>query len=223
MNRIHHAINIAGNWIKKVANQAGEFFNNLVGSAGEGISDLLILPGKTSWYGKLLRWLASMLKGVADITGALIKVILNITGGVIAGIFEMAGGLFFFRPPLFLKGLLDIFSPVSGTLIVISTKILSLIQSMLLVQAFERKLAIAEHDQLYKVFRGSIRYKRIRIIEGRSGLFGLNARAFTLGNTIYLKKNRPVIDLLVHECTHIWQYQNLGVSYSSDALGARFL
>jgi len=28
-------------------------------------------------------------------------------------------------------------------------------------------------------------------------------------------------DILVHECVHVWQYQNIGSRYTMDALGAQ--
>lgn len=72
------------------------------------------------------------------------------------------------------------------------------------------------------VIKDSLYYYVIRIIEGHSGLFGINPRAFTLGNTIYLKTNTFPIDLLVHESIHAWQYQQTGNRYASDALTAQW-
>jgi hypothetical protein len=66
--------------------------------------------------------------------------------------------------------------------------------------------------------------EKIRLVEGRAGLFGLNPRPFTLGYTIYLK-DRDVSQepaLLVHECTHVWQYEHVGSSYTAEAVGAQW-
>ena len=51
----------------------------------------------------------------------------------------------------------------------------------------------------------------------------MNNRSFTLGNTISIKGDDPAINLdtLVHECTHVWQFQNAGVRYATDALWAQ--
>ena len=100
-----------------------------------------------------------------------------------------------------------------------------MVQSIILVEARERRLTAQEIRLLRRIFRDSIAYYNVRLVEGRAGLFGLNSRPFALGNTIYLK-DRSVSrepDLLVHECTHIWQYQKIGARYTSDALGAQFL
>ena len=76
---------------------------------------------------------------------------------------------------------------------------------------------------LRKVFYNSLALYNIRLIEGWSGAFGINDRAFTLANTIYMKRNDPAVrpDILVHECVHVWQYQNIGSRYTMDALGAQ--
>ena len=64
----------------------------------------------------------------------------------------------------------------------------------------------------------------VRLIEGWSGIYGVNDRAFTLGNTIYLKNHNPSKepDLPVHECLHVWQYQNTGAPYISEAIAAQW-
>ena len=75
---------------------------------------------------------------------------------------------------------------------------------------------------LAKVFGGSVALYNVRIVEGRSGVFGANQRPFTLGNTIYMKRTEPArfADMLVHEVVHVWQYQHLGPRYTAD-LGAQ--
>jgi len=57
---------------------------------------------------------------------------------------------------------------------------------------------------LRRVFYNSLAPYNIRLIEGWSGAFGINDRAFTLANTIYLKGNDPAVrpDILVtNVCT----------------------
>jgi hypothetical protein len=70
------------------------------------------------------------------------------------------------------------------------------------------------------VFRGSVALDRVRVVPGPAGLFDVNDRPFTLGNTIYLK-GRTSPKLLVHECVHVWQYQHRGPRYAYDALMAQ--
>jgi hypothetical protein len=42
--------------------------------------------------------------------------------------------------------------------------------------------------------------------------------------SIYLKGHDPAAEpgILVHECTHVWQYQNRSSRYSTDAIGAQW-
>jgi hypothetical protein len=51
----------------------------------------------------------------------------------------------------------------------------------------------------------------------------VSKRPFTLGNTLYMKaissESNPSV--LVHECVHAWQYQNVGARYAVDALAAQ--
>jgi hypothetical protein len=66
----------------------------------------------------------------------------------------------------------------------------------------------------------------VRVVDGSAGVFDWNGnnRPFTLGNTIYMKSRTPgsdqYIETLVHECGHVWQYQNIGTRYIADAFGA---
>ena len=118
----------------------------------------------------------------------------------------------------------NVTSAIVGPVVVTVGRIASLVQSMLRLQAPKESLNDREREVVKRVFRNSLGVSKIRLIKGKSGVFGIrNPRAFTLGNTIYLKeydtKKRP--DLLVHECMHIWQYQHLGSRYATDALGAQ--
>ena len=120
------------------------------------------------------------------------------------------------------KGFQDIVSPVIGTIIVGGGSGIGLIQSITRAQGTSRRLTDEEKAQVKRVFRESINLSVIRIIEGHSGIFGINKRPFVLGNTIYMKKPTFSTGTFIHEATHIWQYQNTGSRYASDALGAQF-
>jgi hypothetical protein len=68
---------------------------------------------------------------------------------------------------------------------------------------------------LRTVFQGSLNYDSMRIADTTVGSGG---RAYTLGNTIRIPpggflNNRT----LVHESTHVWQYQTKGTGYISDS------
>lgn len=124
---------------------------------------------------------------------------------------------------LMMKGLIDFGSSIAGAAILIIGQLLSLIQRLIFLQSNERPLTQKEQDMLRRVFYNSLALYNIRIVKGRSGLFGMSPRAFALGNTIYLKNVNLAIapSVLVHECVHVWQYQNLGARYAMDALGSQ--
>lgn len=94
------------------------------------------------------------------------------------------------------------------------------VQAALGLQARERPLTPEEKAVLRRVYRGSLDLEPIRLVVGRSGLFGLSDRPFTLGNRIYMKGVDPArrLDVLVHECCHVWQYQHQGTRYVGGSL-----
>ncbi len=111
---------------------------------------------------------------------------------------------------------------IAGTVILILGTLVSRIQRLLFLQNQPRSLNQTEEELLRGVFDDSLALDNIRIIEGRSGLFGVNSRPFTLGNTIYMKAYTAP-EILVHECVHVWQYQHFGPRYAAEALGAQLL
>ena len=119
--------------------------------------------------------------------------------------------------------LFNIASAIAGPVVVAVGRLIAFGQSVLRLQAPAIRVEGNEKRMLERVFENSLAIDKIRLIEGRSGVFGVNDRAFTLGNTIYFKdqkaSERP--DLLVHECVHVWQYQHIGARYTTDALGAQ--
>jgi hypothetical protein len=218
------AINAVSDTVEDVANAVGEFGSDVVETVGNVIEDGLDwLGGDIPILSDVLGWLGGVVSGIFDFVGAVIKGALGIVGGVIGGLIRIVGGILSLDGDLILEGLGDIGSSIAGAEIVIIGKFVSLVQHFFLLQAKERKLTDDEIRDLKRVFRDSLAYYNIRLIEGCSGLYGINGRAFVLGNTIYLKDNDVGSDpgLLVHECTHVWQYQNLGARYSSDALYAQ--
>ncbi|CAM3493487.1 DUF4157 domain-containing protein [Corallococcus sp. ZKHCc1 1396] len=100
---------------------------------------------------------------------------------------------------------------------------LSAIQTLIGVEPPGRKLSAGEIHTLREVYGDSIDYSAMRIKEGNAGLFSLSDRAFTHGDTIYIPpENMPMTDeLLVHESAHVWQHQNGGTDYMSEALWAQ--
>jgi hypothetical protein len=91
------------------------------------------------------------------------------------------------------------------------------IQASAITSPFGRRLYKWESDIIDDIFQGAVDSTRIRIVEVRI----VNAPT-TLGNQIrvapgwtFERENKPV---LVHEMTHVWQYQTRGTSYITDSV-----
>ncbi|WP_199728668.1 hypothetical protein [Corallococcus sp. CA053C] len=123
-------------------------------------------------------------------------------------------------------GLLKTFvqTPVDAFLM-LAGRAVSGIQTLIGLEPPARKLSSTEIETLRKVYGDKIDYSAMRIKEGSSGLFSTTGRAFTHGNTIYIPpENMPLTpDLLVHESAHVWQHQNGGTDYMSEALVAQYI
>ena len=228
-NAIGSAAYAVAGAVESTVNAVVEVVSDVVETVGNAIEDGLNavadvvenIPLVGGFLGGVFRWAGSVVSGVFDVIGAAVKAIGSIVGGVLAGIIRVVGGILSLDLGLIGEGLLDIVSGIAGAVLILGGKIISVVQRTLLVEAQERALTKEEQEILRRVFRSSLALYNIRIVDGRAGLFGLNSRAFTLGNTIYLKGAYSHA-LLVHECTHAWQYQHLGSRYSSDAVGAQW-
>ena len=78
-----------------------------------------------------------------------------------------------------------------------------------------RSLTVVEETLLRNVFRGSIHYDEIQIATTSLGAQG---RPYTFANTIRIPSHTDFTSrTLVHETTHIWQYQTKGSGYLSDS------
>jgi hypothetical protein len=90
-----------------------------------------------------------------------------------------------------------------------------------------RGLTGDEIAELKKIFGENIDYSQVRIKDGpEAGIASLNDgnRAFTSGNTIYMKRDKSApdyLETLVHEMTHVWQFQNGGTAYQAQSLTAQ--
>ncbi|MFY0565100.1 hypothetical protein ACN28E_14765 [Archangium lansingense] len=95
----------------------------------------------------------------------------------------------------------------------------------------KRSLSNAEVGLLRGVFGDGLDYKPMRLVRMAPFIASINgSRAFVLGNSL----NLPPVDydslsrgektkawLLVHECTHVWQYQHHGLGYVAESLWAQ--
>jgi hypothetical protein len=93
----------------------------------------------------------------------------------------------------------------------------------------ERPLNSAEIAYVDRIFHGSVDYTKVRI--GKGGITTAFKAARTIGNTIHLpdfafikgsmELEPEISDVLVHEMTHVWQYQHRGWTYAPAALWAQ--
>jgi len=209
--------------VERFANKLGDGLGNAVDTIGCAINDGLYKMGDTIGVKSIFLWFGGIIKGIFSIIGALVIGVFGIVGGIVGGGIKVIGGIFTGKGSVIQEGFWDVFSPIIGTIIVLVGKIIAFVQSVFYAQDFERPLTENEKLQLKKVFKNELNYYVIRVIEGHCGLFGLSSRAFTLGNTIYLKTHTFGTDLLVHETTHAWQYQRTGNRYTSDAVAAQWV
>jgi hypothetical protein len=115
-------------------------------------------------------------------------------------------------------------APVDAHLLV-GGRLLGALQTLVGLEPPGRSLRDDEVALLRGVFGAGLDLSAVRIKEGPAGLFSLSRRAFTLGNTVYVPPGSvpPAPGLLVHELTHVWQYQHGGMDYLSEALWAQYV
>lgn len=222
-SKIKKAVKKVAEAIEVLVNHIGDNIGNAIDTVGCAIHDGLNWVGDKIGGKSIFSWFGGIIKGVFSVVSVLIIGVFGIIGGIGGGLIKVIGGIFTGQGPTIVEGSWDIFSPIFGTIIVVIGKIIALVQLTFYAQAFERPLTEDEKSQLKRVFKDVLNYYIIRIIEGHAGLFGLSSRAFTLGNTIYLKSHTFSVDLLVHETTHAWQYQQIGNRYTSDAVAAQWV
>lgn len=119
------------------------------------------------------------------------------------------------------KGLLKIPQTAVDAFLMTAARGISAIQTLVGLQKPERKLTASEIGEIRKVYGDSIDYNKVRVVEG-GGLLSAGA-ARTVGNTIYIPKGKSPVStsLLMHEMGHVWQYQNGGSDYMSEALASQ--
>lgn len=214
--------------VETALNAVAEVIADVCETPGNALLDGLSGIARRSRHAHAVtQWLGGIFAGVLDLGGAVVKGVVGIGAGVLAGAVRIVGGgvgaALTGRSGLLERGARDVLSGAGGALVVTVGKLVALVQSVAAVQAPRRPLTADESDMLERVFRGSVALYNVRIVEGRSGLFGVNKRPFTLGNTLYMKaiSSETNPSVLVHECAHAWQYQNVGARYAADALAAQ--
>lgn len=230
----------------RAAEAAAGAVEAVVGGAGQAVSDLVEIagtlarnalgraavlaartPGAGPVLGFVLRWLATVVSAAFGLVATAVLALADLVAGIVAGTIRLVGGgitgALARDARMARRGLGDIASSIAGSAVLLAGTALALVQAVAFMQRGERALTERERGQLRQVFRGSVALHNVRVVIGFAGLFSVNKRPFTLGNTIYLKGYDPVaeLDTLVHECTHVWQFQNAGVRYAADALWAQ--
>lgn len=109
----------------------------------------------------------------------------------------------------------DGFYALAGAVIFVALRIVDLVQTVVGVQARKRPLTERERALLAPVFRESLAYGLIEVVDGSAGLLTTSGRALTMGYTIYLPSYSE--STLVHECVHVWQFQYGGFRYIGNS------
>lgn len=233
-NAVSTAFKTGADVVATIVTGVGDAIADVAETAGNGIQEGLNalgnllggIPNAGGFLKGTMSWLGGIVAGITNLAGAIIKAGFGIIAGVLGGLIRIIAGILCLSWPLILKGLIDIGSGIAGAIIIMLGTLVSLGQRIIFGQNNERPLTKEEKARLKSVFHLSVSLYNIRVIEGWSGLFGTTSKdAFTLGNTIYSNQTNFTAnpEILVHECVHVWQYQNLGPRYTSDALGAQVL
>jgi hypothetical protein len=215
-------VNGVADVVETAVNAVADVASDVVETAGDAAEDGLDALGG-SW--PVTQWVGGVVAGITNLVGSVLKGAAGIVGGVVGGLIRVIGGILGWDKKLVIDGWVDIGASIAGSLLLIVGHIVSLVQRIILVQTHERPLTKAERAILTVIFQNSISLYSVRLVQGASGLFGVTTSgAFTMSNTIYLNQTNLKIhpETLVHECVHVWQYQNLGSKYSAGALGAQF-
>ena len=104
----------------------------------------------------------------------------------------------------------------TGAVVYAALRAVDAVQTAVGVQPPKRRLTEQERALLFPIFRDSLAYDLIEVVDGRAGLLTVSGRALTMGFTIYLPKYRE--KTLVHECIHVWQFQHARYRYIGNSM-----
>jgi hypothetical protein len=93
-----------------------------------------------------------------------------------------------------------------------------------LITQRSRSLTEFEIRQAKIVFKSALKYAKVTIEDGsmKARFMSLGGYARTLGNTIYFPAGQSRdMPFMIHELTHVWQYQKMGVSSTFKCLWAQ--
>lgn len=214
------------NTVSEVVSDAAETVSNAVESGLNTVAGAASnIPGVGGALSTFVRWNARIAGAAGDMVSAGIKASGGLLGGSMAGLIQIGVGTLTFDGAMIRDGYIEMSSGITGSIILFGGKTVALLQAAFPGVDQRRELTEEEKALLRRVFLDSVALHNVRMVDTKSGagFLGMGTRPYALGNTIYLMGRNPSREpqLLVHECTHVWQYQNKGSSYSSDALGAQ--
>jgi hypothetical protein len=212
------AVNSAADAVADVAESIGHGLADGLSSVGEAAR--VRLPTAGTVARAVLRWAGGIAAAVFDLVGAVVKGLFDLVGGVIGALITLGAAVLHRDRRMARLGGRSLAISIGGPVVVVVGKLIEVVQAI--VGVTPRRLHDDERDTLWRVYRGSVALYNVRVVEGWCGVFQLNRRPFTLGNTIYMKARRDR-ETLVHECGHVWQNQHEGPRYTLDAVLAQLL
>lgn len=217
---VAQAVDDALNAVAEVASDVVEAVGNAISDGCEWLANQAErIPGVGPGLAGTIRWVGNVISAALEFAASVLETGISLLGNLLAGAIRILGGVLSLDPGLIGEGIMDVAEGLLGALVMIVLKFLALTQTTIPIQGRRRPLTAAELALLRRVYRDSLAYYNIRIVESRAdaGIFAVNGFPFTLGNTIYLKGDLSPI-VLVHESVHVWQYQHVGSRYIGDAI-----
>jgi hypothetical protein len=225
VERLAVAATVVADWPSDVLETGGT-------AARNGLDTLAGRLERVPGVGRALRfvthWLATIVSALVDLVSTVLKAVIEIAIGLVVAALRLAGGGVRAarkqQPRRTLaRGAGDAVAGLAGPVLLSLGKTVALAQSAVCAQTGDRRLRPEEAEVLRSVYRGSVALYNVRIVDGFAGVFSVNPRPFTLGNTIYMKHRPPekYLSTLVHECAHVWQNQHAGARYAVQALWAQ--
>ena len=225
--KVAQAATTVVNTVTNVAADAVETAGNAVESGLNKLADAATrIPGVGEGIASVARYSGRVFAGATDMAAAAISTSGNLLGATVGGAVLIGVGMATFDGRLIVDGYRGITAALIGGAILFTGKAVAGLSALFPGTDQRQPLTEDQKRLLRRVFKDSVALSNVRLMKSKwgAGLLSSGDRPFTLGNVIYLKgrnvDNEP--ELLVHECTHVWQFQNVGAEYSSEAVSAQW-
>jgi len=165
--------------------------------------------------GKFGVWLGTIFSNIFDYYGSVGRGAFTFAGDLFSGGLEVFVGVITVRPKKIWAGIKKTIKSTISLIAIILIKAVVIYEAIFTI-GLKRKLDQHEQMILDSIFHSSLKTSEIYIVEKGFVLDKLSKRALAAGNTIYFKGeygSPPSFYKLVHEATHVWQYQNYGYDY----------